>query len=149
MASKYTLTKGSRLEVTKTPVDSTTPTSATWLELGCLATEVSYTGGAKSDIEVTTLCSTEKEQTNGLPDPGEITLSGNWVPNDEAMEVLRTAYINDEIHAFRVVFPNGTGYAFLAEVRQESFTVSTDAILTGEFTLRMKGQLISYTAPSA
>ncbi|WP_392552923.1 hypothetical protein RHO14_03400 [Orbus wheelerorum] len=144
MTSKYTLTKGSRLEVTKDASNTTVPEGATWLELGCLLTEVSYTGGAKSDIEVTTLCSTEKEQTNGLPDPGEITLSGNWVPNDDALNVLRDAYTNDTAHAFRLVLQDKRGYAFVGEVRQESFTVSTDAVLTGEFTIRMKGRLENY-----
>lgn len=145
MGSKFTLTKGSRLEVTKETATTTNPASATWLSLACLMTEVSYTGGAKSDIEITTLCSEEKEQTNGLADPGEITLSGNWVPNDEAMAVLRTAYANDTSLAFRLVLKDKSGYAFVAEVRQESFTISTDAVLTGEFTLRMKGPLEDYT----
>lgn len=145
MSSKFTLTKGTKLFITKEAVTELNPLSAVWVSMSCLMTEFSYTGGSKSDVDVTTLCSTEKENTNGLADPGEASLTGNWVKDDDAIKALHTAYIDDSLHAFRVVLPDGTGYAFLGEVRQENFTISTDAVMTGGFTVRMKGQLEDYT----
>jgi hypothetical protein len=52
----------------------------TFLEAECATKEISYTGGQKSDIDVTTLCSTEQEQTNGLAAPAEMSISvTGWV----------------------------------------------------------------------
>ncbi|MEQ4917008.1 phage tail tube protein, partial [Morganella morganii] len=113
MPSKYEKTQGTKISISKLPATEVNPASAEFLPLACAAKEISYTGGQKSDIDVTTLCSTEQEMTNGLASPGEITISGNWSP-DEGQDVLRTAYDKDTIHAFKVEFPSGNGYAFLA-----------------------------------
>lgn len=77
--------------------------------------------------------------TNGLASPGEVTISGNWSP-DEGQEALRSAYDNDTIHIIKVEFPSGNGYTFLAEVRQNSWSVATSGVVTASFTLRMKGK---------
>ncbi|MBX9342860.1 phage tail tube protein [Morganella morganii] len=139
MPSKYEKTQGTKISISKLPATEVNPTSAEFLPLACAAKEISYTGGQKSDIDVTTLCSTEQEMTNGLASPGEITISGNWSP-DEGQDVLRTAYDKDTIHAFKVEFPSGNGYAFLAEVRQNSWSAATSGLVTASFTLRMKGK---------
>lgn len=146
--SQFLATKGTTLFISKEEAEEVEPAEATWLALGCKTTELSYNGGAKSDIAVTTLCSIEKEQINGLPDPGEITLSGNWVTNDEAIEALHQAYVDDTTHAFRLIFPDKTGYVWLGQIRQENFTVAADAVVTGGFTVRMRGQLAPYNPGS-
>ncbi|GAA5104531.1 hypothetical protein GCM10023211_02330 [Orbus sasakiae] len=142
MASKYELTQGTKLSVSKTAATEANSASTVWLDLGGTVTEFSYNGGQKSDIEVTTLASTEQEMTNGLPAPGEITFSGNWVIDDEAQKSLRAAYDNDATHAFKIIFPSGKGYAFMAEVRQNSFSVAKAGVVTASYTLRMKGKLV-------
>lgn len=142
MASKYELTQGTKILVSKTAATEANPTTAVWLDLGGSTTEFSYSGGQKADIDVTTLGSTEQEMTNGLPAPGEITFSGNWVIEDDAQKALRAAYDNDAIHAFKITFPSGKGYAFMAEVRQNSFSVANGGVVTASYTLRMKGKLV-------
>ncbi len=139
MSSKYEKTQGTKISISKLPATEANPASAEFLPLACAAKEIGYTGGQKSDIDVTTLCSTEQEMTNGLASPGEVTISGNWSP-DEGQEALRAAYDNDTIHAFKVEFPSGNGYAFLAEVRQNSWSAATSGLVTASFTLRMKGK---------
>ncbi|QXO42228.1 phage tail protein [Morganella morganii] len=140
MSSKYEKTQGTKISISKLPATEVNPTpAAEFLQLSCAAKEVSYTGGQKSDIDVTTLCSTEQEMTNGLASPGEVSISGNWSP-DEGQEALRAAYDNDTIHVFKVEFPSGNGYAFLAEVRQNSWSAATSGLVTASFTLRMKGK---------
>ena len=74
--------------------------SATFLDLSCTIKEIQFTGGQKQDIDVTTLCSTEQENINGLPSPSEISLSGNFYKNP-AQDALRDAYDNDTTYAFR------------------------------------------------
>ncbi|ATG18033.1 phage tail protein [Providencia alcalifaciens] len=147
MSSKYEKTQGTKISISKLPATEANPTSAEFLPLACAAKEISYTGGQKSDIDVTTLCSTEQEMTNGLASPGEITISGHWSP-DEGQEALRTAYDNDAIHAFKVEFPSGNGYAFLAEVRQNSWSVATSGVVSASFTLRVKGKPVPIKTPS-
>jgi hypothetical protein len=80
--------------------------SATWLNLSCTIKQASFTAGQKNDIDVTTLCSDETENINGLPAPSEMSLSGNFYRNP-AQDALRTAYDNDGVYGFKVIFPSG------------------------------------------
>ena len=140
MSSKYEKTQGTKINVSAEPATEANPSGATWQSINCSTKEISFTGGQKSDIETTTLCSTEQEMTNGLAAPGEVTLSGNWSADEVGQETLRQAYDGDTQHAFQVIFPSGNGYAFLAEVRQNSWSVSTAGVVTASFTLRVKGK---------
>ncbi|EOC1321915.1 phage tail protein [Cronobacter sakazakii] len=140
MSSKYEKTQGTKINVSADPATVPNPTGATWQSINCSTKELSYTGGQKSDIDTTTLCSTEQEMTNGLAAPGEMTVSGNWSADEEGQNTLRTAYDTDALHAFQVIFPSGNGYAFLAEVRQNSWSLGTAGVVTASFTLRVKGK---------
>ncbi|KMJ44138.1 phage tail protein [Xenorhabdus khoisanae] len=140
MSSKYEKAQGTKVSISANAAKEANPQNAVWQHIDCTTKEISYTGGQKSDIEVTTLCSTEQEMTNGLAAPGEITLSGNWSADEPGQDTLRTAYDTDELHAFKVEFPTGNGYAFLAEVRQNSWSVSASGLVTASFTLRLKGK---------
>ncbi|MDC9591066.1 phage tail tube protein [Xenorhabdus sp. XENO-10] len=140
MSSKYEKAQGTKVSISATAAKEANPKEAVWQAIDCTTKELSYTGGQKSDIEVTTLCSTEQEMTNGLAAPGEITLSGNWSAEEAGQDTLRHAYDTDELHAFKVEFPTGNGYAFLAEVRQNSWSVTASGLVTASFTLRLKGK---------
>lgn len=140
MSSKYEKTQGTKLSITDGPATEVDHIGATWLEGQCATREISYTGGQKSDIDVTTLCSTEQEMTNGLAAPGELSLTRNWAADDPVLDELETAYENDELRAFKVTFPSGNGYAFLAEVRQNSWSVATAGVVSASYTLRLKGK---------
>lgn len=140
MSSKYEKTQGTTLSVTKETATAPNPVGAVWAQGGCSTKEISFTGGQKSDIDVTSLCSTEQEMVNGLAAPAEVSLSRNWAADDEVLEILESAYENDTIHAFKVTFPSGHGYAFLAEVRQNSWTIATAGVVSASYTLRLKGK---------
>jgi hypothetical protein len=125
MTSKYEKTKGTQIGISNAPVTEDDfkaagfPTAGvTFLEAECATKEISYTGGQKSDIDVTTLCSTEQEQTNGLAAPAEMSISRNWVGDEAAQLALQTAYENDELRALKVVFPPVTVFmCWLRSVR--------------------------------
>ncbi|MDE9504618.1 phage tail protein, partial [Xenorhabdus bovienii] len=76
----------------------------------------------------------------GLAAPAEITLSGHWTAAEKGQDILRLAYSTAPAYAFRVQFPSGAGYVFLAEVRQESWQAAANGIVSASFTLRMKGR---------
>lgn len=146
MSSKYEVTKGTKIGVSSAPVTvdefkaSTFPDGVTFLEAECATKEISYTGGQKGDIDTTTLCSEEQEQTNGLAAPAEMSITRNWVGDEEAQEALQEAYDNDELRVLKVVFPSGNGFYVLMEVRQSSWSAATSAVVGATYSLRVKGK---------
>lgn len=147
MTSKYEKTKGTVVSISNAPVTVDAFTAVgfpgsgiTWLDAECATKELSFTGGQKSDIDVTTLCSLEQEQTNGLAAPAEMSITRNWVGDEAAQLALQTAYENDELRALRIVFPSGNGFYLLVEVRQSSWSVATAAVVGATYSLRVRGK---------
>ncbi|EKJ44847.1 phage major tail subunit, partial [Escherichia coli EC1870] len=62
---------------------------------------------------------------------------------------LRDAYDNDALYAFKVLFPSGKGFKFLAEVRQHTWSSGTNGVVAATFSLRLKGKPVSYVVPLA
>ncbi|MEQ9845659.1 phage tail protein [Pectobacterium brasiliense] len=144
MSAKYEKSQGTKISITSLPAILSTLASATWLSLSCSLKETQYTAGQKNDIDVTVLCSDETENINGLAAQSEITFNGNFYP-DEAQNALRTAYDNDNTYGFKVVFPSGNGFLFIAEVRQHTWSAGTNGVVAATFSLRMKGKPIKIT----
>ncbi|ERK18616.1 putative major tail subunit [Pantoea sp. AS-PWVM4] len=147
MTSKYEVTKGMTIGVSSAVItadafnDAAFPDeTVTFLDAECATKEITYTGGQKADIDVTTLCSTEQEQTNGLAAPAEMSISRNWVGDEEAQLALQTAYENDELRALKVVFPSGNGFYLLVEVRQSSWGATTSSVVSATYSLRVRGK---------
>lgn len=140
MTSKYEKTQGTVISVSAGEVSEANPVGITWLAASCSVKELSYTGGQKSDIELTTLCSEEQEMTNGLKAPSEMMIGKNWSGYDEAQESLMDAYDDDSKRAIRVVFPSGNGFAYLAEVRQNSWSAAASGIVSASYALRIIGK---------
>jgi uncharacterized protein YjdB len=140
MTSKFEKTQGTKISISAAEALSVDDPSITWLEGQCATKEITYTAGQKADIDVTTLCSEEQENTNGLPSPGEMTINRNWVGDEEAQESLQVAYETDEKRAIKVIFPSGNGYVYLAEVRQNSWSAATSGVVSASYTLRLKGK---------
>ncbi|CDG20588.1 Major tail subunit [Xenorhabdus poinarii G6] len=137
---KYEKTLGTSLSVSAESTTDDTSSAIKWIAIDTSVKEINYTGGQKSDIEVTTLGSREQEMINGLAAPAEITISGHWTAEEEGQDILRLAYSTDNAYAFRIQFPSGNGYTFVAEVRQESWSAAANGIVSASFTLRMKGR---------
>ena len=139
MSALYEKSQLTKILISSLPAPKDTMASATYLDLSCTLKEVQFTGGQKQDIDVTTLCSTEQENINGLPAQSEISLSGNFFKN-AAQDALRDAYDNDTTYAFQVIFPSGKGFRFLAEVRQHTWSSGTNGVVAATFSLRLKGK---------
>lgn len=139
MSALYEKSQLTKILISSLPATKDTMASADYLDLSCTLKEVQFTGGQKQDIDVTTLCSTEQENINGLPAQSEISLSGNFFKN-AAQDALRDAYDNDTTYAFQVIFPSGKGFRFLAEVRQHTWSSGTNNVVAATFSLRLKGK---------
>ncbi|ECL0549442.1 immunoglobulin domain-containing protein, partial [Salmonella enterica] len=66
-------------------------------------------------------------------------LSGNFYSNP-AQDALREAYDNDTTYGFKIIFPSGIGFQFLAEVRQHTWSSGTNSVVSATFSLRLKGK---------
>ncbi|XYQ56821.1 immunoglobulin domain-containing protein [Pectobacterium carotovorum] len=139
MSALYEKSQKTVIKISSAPTTLEGIESATFLDLSCTIKEIQFTGGQKNDIDVTTLCSDEMENINGLPAPSEISLSGNFYRN-AAQDALRDAYDNDTRYAFQVIFPSGNGFQFLAEVRQHTWSSGTNGVVAATFSLRLKGK---------
>jgi len=147
MSSLHEKTQGTKISISSLPA-SAISNDLVFLRLDCTLKEAQFTAGQKSDIDVTVLCSDETENVNGLPAPSEITFNGNFYRN-EAQDALRDAYDNDTRYAFKVEFPSGNGFSFIAEVRQHTWAVTTSNVVTATFSLRLKGKPVPIIAPVA
>ncbi len=103
MSSNFERSQQTKVMISSAPVTAETLSSASFLELSCTIKEVQFTAGQKQDIDVTTLCSTEQENINGLGAASEISMSGNFYLN-AAQNALRSAYDNDTTYGFKVIF---------------------------------------------
>ena len=73
MSALYEKSQLTKILISSLPATKETMDSATFLDLSCTIKEIQFTGGQKQDIDVTTLCSEEQENINGLPSPSEIS----------------------------------------------------------------------------
>lgn len=145
MSSLYEKTQGTQILISSAPATAETAAAATYLSLSCALKETQFTAGQKADIDVTTLCSTETENINGLPAASEISLSGNFYRN-EGQDALRAAYDSDETYAFKVIYPSGNGFSFIAEIRQHTWSIATSGVVAATFSLRLKGKSTTINA---
>lgn len=138
--------QGTKLFISDGPVSvlpatpGNTPPGVTLVEGSCATNEISMTGGQKTDIDVTSLCSEVQEMANGLAAPGEIALTRNWAAADPFLAELEAADDNEELRYFKVVFPSGNGFEFLAEIRQFSWSVATAGKVAATYNLRLRGK---------
>lgn len=148
MSAQFEKSQGTKIQITSVPATPTTIDTAVFLPLECSLKEAQFTAGQKQDIDVTTLCSDEQENINGLAAASEMSLSGNFKENP-GQAALRDAYDNDTVYGFRITFPSGVGFQFFAEVRQHTWSTGTNGVVAATFALRLKGKPTRITAPPA
>lgn len=88
MSALYERSQLTQVMISSAPATAETMDKAEYLRLDCTIKEVQFTAGQKQDIDVTTLCSTEQENINGLGASSEISMSGNFYLN-QAQNALR------------------------------------------------------------
>jgi predicted secreted protein len=121
----------------------------TVLKLGANSiAELNSIGGlslSADSVDVTTLTSTDgfREFIAGYKDAGEVSLSGNFKPNDtNGQAALLTNFIDGSTDEYTIVFPEDLGYewSFDAFVTGYSTAASLDGQVTFEATLKVTGK---------
>lgn len=148
--AKYQLTAGTIVRVSAAAVNSIDETVAEdgWKKISTTAKEISYTGGQKSDLDMTVLESDEQEMENGLRGMGELTISGNWKPEDEGQDSLRAADADDSLRLLEIEFKSGNKVRLLNQVRQDSWSIAQNGVASGTFNLRVIGKPVYEPAPT-
>jgi hypothetical protein len=83
------------------PATSPAPSPDPWVAIGQI-TSIEGPSGDAATIDVSHLGSTRREKIMGLPDDGELNLSGFYDPADTGQAALRTARDNRDRHWFRL-----------------------------------------------
>lgn len=109
----------------------------------CELTGLNNQGGAATQIDVTTICSTAKEFELGLSDSGTVTLDFNDAPLQTVQAALRAANVAKTVVGIKVVFP-GTGgtIIMLGFVLQTSFQGAVDGTWKASASIKLTGDIV-------
>ena len=97
--------------------------------------------GSASEIDVTNLDSTAKENRAGLSDPGQFVLEVEADESDAGQQAVLAAYqsVPPQIKQYQVNLPNGKTVTFNAWVKKFSRQGGVDAVVKGSIDLRITG----------
>ena len=106
-------------------------------------TDFNGPGGSASVIDVTTLCSTRKEKLMGLPDEGQFSINGNYLPDDTGQGFLKTLRAGRTLGSFRVSLSDSpiTHITFSGYVLSFQIAAGVDAKLTFSATIEISGEV--------
>lgn len=97
---------------------------------------------AANEIDVTTICSTQKEFEVGLSDSGSLSLEYNYAGNETVQAALRAAKVAGTQVAFRVVLPNSGGTLLMfGSVQQQGVQAGVNDVYKGTATIKLSGEL--------
>jgi len=153
MASQHTPSQGTKLLISKTaltalPTGPLSQTHADWHTLGGTVSSYSRSGGQRSEYEVTTFDSLVVEKNYGLKDNGSVTISGNFVDNNAAQDLLRTIEESGARHGFRVIDSGHREARFLGVVTQSSEEASVNNKWNATFTVSIVSNILRLAAPA-
>ncbi len=144
MSSNFERSQLTKIMISSAPVTAETLDSASYLGLSCTIKEVQP--ARKQDIDVTTLCSVEQENINGLGAASEISMSGNFYLNAARTRCAVPMTMTPRM-ALKLFFRRKRIYLYQAEVRQHTWSAGTNGVVAATFSLRLKGKPVLTTEP--
>ena len=103
---------------------------------------------AGATIDVTTLCDDAHKIVSGLPAIGTWQANGFYDKDDVAMWAARDYYRSGEIVTFKVIFRDGSGLAFAANVNTFDVTAGINAAVTNNMGGNISGLVSAIPAPA-
>lgn len=147
MASAVILVQGSHIDISEDEVLELTPSpEPAFARLDCIAREIQFQGGTKTENDVSTICSTAKEFRLGLKDSGTMSVTGHWVQGHPAHQVIREAEADSKTRLILVTFEDGSTFRALALVSQRSFSMAVDGVVSATFNFRLTGDTLEVDA---
>ena len=144
--------------VTVTLGDSDTTREVDAIQLGTLdkpsflelcRSTFNVTMPAGAVIDVTTLCDMAHRITSGLPAIATWAANGFYDSNDQAMLIARDYYRSGDFHTFDVIFVDGSGITFNANVNVFDITQGINAAVANNLGGNIDGLVSFYPAPPA
>lgn len=98
-------------------------------------------GGTANEIDITSLESTAKEFLVGLPNEGDFTFKGNFVPTNAGQIGLRNDRASGVLRNFKLYLTDAgpTTYTFAARVMQFSIDAGVDDAVRLNVSLKISG----------
>lgn len=108
---------------------------------------------SQEEIDVTTLDSVGgyREFIAGFKDPGELTVSGFFVPTDQGQEALYDALDTGDLQEFKITYPPelGATWEFDGFVTAFNVTAEVEGAIEFEATIRVSGKPTLTITPPA
>ncbi|MEH6477726.1 MAG: phage tail tube protein [Sneathiella sp.] len=128
------------IEAQGTTIEISSDGGSVWVEILGI-TSVEGPDGEASDIDVTTLKSTAKEYLTGLPDEGNLSLSGFHKSTDPGQDMARAAKVSRATHDFRVTYSDATTISFEGGVKSATRSAGVDGALEATFNIKINGAI--------
>lgn len=100
--------------------------------------------GSAAEIDTTSLMDTAKTIRMGLQDWGQVALTLNFLPKNTEHAMLIAAKRDRQPRNFKLILTDAspaTTYSFAAYVTSVPLTASVDAVIEGNVTLRITGDV--------
>lgn len=104
--------------------------------------------GSATEIDTTDLDAEARTIQMGLPDEGQVSLGGNYLPDNDYQEDLRAARAARSLVRFRIKLSDSpaTTFTFSAYVTEFSTDIAVDNVVQFSATLRITGAVVKGTA---
>lgn len=101
---------------------------------------------SRDTVDATHMGSTEKwrDFVAGLRDPGEMSITINWIPGDSAHDALFAKFTSDTASNFKIVYPNSVADIFSALCVGISPEVPLDGKLSATVRFKLTGKPTDY-----
>lgn len=98
---------------------------------------------SQGTIDVTHLGSTNREYLAAIADGGEVSLSGNWIPDNAGHDTFFDDSQDGTERNYQIVWndTSGTTYSFAAKVTSFDASVSTDDKMSFSGSLKIDGTI--------
>ena len=130
--------QGTTVHISNEDADVTAEGSATFAQVGEVA-DVGEPSGEASDIDVTSLSSTAMEYLSGLPDNGNIQITGNFLPADTGQLELITAMDAQEARWLKITWSSGANWSIKALVKKYAPSAAVNGKVPFTATFRTTG----------
>ena len=148
MGSQATLAQGTEITVSTDEVTDVNVTPAPASEaLQCITKQIQYQPGNKTEIDITTLCSTAKEFLLGLKDPGTLTFTGFYKSAHPGFKVLKQGDKDSKSRLYTITFPDQTIIKVLGYVQAIPWSTAAEGVVDMTATIRLTGEAVETEPP--
>jgi predicted secreted protein len=104
-------------------------------------------GGSAAVIDTTDLSSTAKEKAMGIPDEGQLSISGQYLPKDAGQAAVKAARASQAATGFRITYSDSTKLELNGFVLTFERSTAVDDVVTFSCNIEITGAITETVAP--